>query len=46
VFDHWELMRDDATDPATKSGAIVVATRKRKGLSEEIPPLDRFMDKL
>lgn len=46
VFDHWELMRDDARDPTSKSGKIVVETRKRKGLSEDIPPLDRFLDKL
>ena len=46
MFDHWELMRDDAKDPTSKSGKIVVDTRKRKGLSEELPPLDRFLDKL
>jgi len=46
VFDHWELMRDDATEPTTRSGKIVAETRKRKGLSEDIPPLDRFLDKL
>ena len=46
VFDHWQLMPGDATDPTTKPGLVVVATRKRKNLSDELPPLDRFLDKL
>ena len=46
VFDHWEIMNGDAEDFTTKPGGIVQATRKRKGLSEELPPLDRFLDKL
>ncbi|XP_078350164.1 eukaryotic translation elongation factor 2-like [Oculina patagonica] len=46
VFDHWQTMQGDATDATTKPGAVVFATRKRKGLSEELPPLDRFLDKL
>ena len=29
-----------------KVADIVKAVRKRKGLSEEIPPLDKYMDKL
>ncbi|KAJ7371519.1 Elongation factor 2 [Desmophyllum pertusum] len=46
VFDHWQLMPGDATDPTSKPGLVVVATRKRKNLSDELPPLDRFLDKL
>ncbi|XP_072166752.1 eukaryotic translation elongation factor 2-like [Diadema setosum] len=46
VFDHWQLITDDPTDPSTKSGAIIANTRKRKGLSEGIPPLDKFLDKM
>ncbi|XP_071481605.1 translation elongation factor 2-like [Diadema antillarum] len=46
VFDHWQLITDDPTDTSTKSGAIIAATRKRKGLSEGIPPLDKFLDKM
>ncbi len=46
VFDHWQLMGGDSLDPTSKAGAIVCATRKRKGLSEAVPPLDRFYDRL
>jgi len=46
VFSHWQLVGGDPTDPASKSGSIVEATRKRKGLKLEVPPLDRFLDKL
>jgi len=45
VFDHWQVI---AGDPLAggKPAEIVTATRKRKGLALEIPPLDRFLDKL
>merc|ERR1719193_673175 len=46
VFDHWQVMNDDPLDPATKSGVIVTTTRARKGLSEAVPPLDKYFDKL
>merc|ERR1711881_670793 len=46
VFDHWQQMPDDPLDPATKSGIIVTDTRKRKGLALEVPPLDKYFDKL
>merc|ERR1712216_448971 len=46
VFDHWEEMSGNPHDPADKLGAIVKDVRVRKKLSEEIPPLDRYMDKL
>jgi len=46
VFDHWETLKGTVEDPKDKLYAIVMATRKRKGLAEEIPPLDRFFDKL
>ena len=46
VFDHWAEMNGDATDFSSKPGGVVQTTRKRKGLSEELPPLDRFLDKL
>lgn len=47
VFDHWQNMTSgDPYDPSTKTGGVVAATRKRKGLSETIPPLDKFLDKL
>jgi len=46
IFDHWELMDNNPLDKNTKSYEIVKITRKRKGLPEDIPPLDRFLDKL
>ncbi|XP_039270874.2 elongation factor 2-like [Styela clava] len=46
VFDHWSILPGDALDPASKPGKIVTDTRKRKGLSLEVPCLDRYLDKL
>ena len=46
VFDHWQQLPGDPTDPGSKPGLVVAATRKRKGLSENLPPLDRFLDTL
>ncbi len=46
VFDHWQLMPGDPLDETTKTGTIVKDTRKRKGLSEAIQSLDKFLDKL
>lgn len=46
VFDHWQAMPDDPIDPTTKSGAIVAGIRKRKALSEVVPPLDKYLDKM
>ncbi|KNE69095.1 elongation factor 2 [Allomyces macrogynus ATCC 38327] len=46
VFSHWQVMQGDATQAGTKVNDVVKATRKRKGLSEEVPALDRYYDKL
>ena len=46
VFDHWQLMPGSPLDPTSKVNSIVKAVRKRKGLVEEIPTLDRFLDRL
>lgn len=46
VFDHWQVVQGDPVDKSTKAYQIAMATRKRKGLEGEIPPLDRFFDKL
>jgi len=45
VFDHWQILPSDPLVPG-KGADIVKAIRKRKGLNEEIPPLDRYLDKL
>jgi len=46
VFDHWQILPGDPMDAGTKPFAIVKDIRKRKGLKEDIPPLDNFFDKL
>lgn len=46
VFDHWQTLTGDPLEEGSKSNAIVLGIRKRKGLQEGIPPLDRFLDKL
>jgi len=45
VFDHWETILTDPTDPASKAGVLVETIRKRKGLKPGIPTLDNFLDK-
>jgi len=47
VFDHWETLRD--SDPLTQStmaSKIVKDTRLRKGLSENVPDVSKYLDKL
>jgi elongation factor 2 len=45
VFDHWQLMNGVShEDP--KLIEKILSIRKRKGLKEEIPPMDRFIDRL
>lgn len=47
VFDHWDVLGGgNPLDPTTKSGALVVGIRKRKGLKENVPGLDNYYDKL
>lgn len=46
VFDHWQIMNGSPLDAASKTGIIVKGIRKRKGLAEEVPALDRYLDKL
>lgn len=45
-FDHWEKMNSDPLVEGSKCNETVLAIRKRKGVNEEIPPLDRYLDKL
>ncbi|PVZ98613.1 hypothetical protein BB558_005382 [Smittium angustum] len=45
VFDHWQLMNGNPLEPG-KVQEVVLGVRKRKGLAPEIPPLDRYLDKL
>ncbi|KAJ3334461.1 Elongation factor 2 [Gonapodya sp. JEL0774] len=46
VFDHWQILEGDPLAPGKKPYEVVRGIRKRKGLSEDVPPLDRYYDKL
>ncbi|KAI8082780.1 elongation factor 2 [Halteromyces radiatus] len=46
VFDHWQEMTGDPMEPGNKVSDIIAAVRKRKGLAESIPSLDKYYDKL
>jgi len=46
TFDHWETMNGDPFTAGNKVYELVRGTRKRKGLKEELPPLEDYLDKL
>jgi len=48
VFDHWEVVKGSPFEEGSKSRELVLTIRKRKQLSpsDDLPPLDRFYDKL
>ena len=47
MFDHWQLMDGgDFKDPDSRLGKVINGIRTRKGLAAELPPLDRYLDKL
>jgi elongation factor 2 len=46
VFDHWQIIQGDPLSGSGKPAEIIATTRKRKGIAIEVPPLDRFLDKL
>jgi hypothetical protein len=43
-FDHWQTMNGDPFTSGNKVFEIVKDTRKRKGLKDEMPPLDEYLD--
>jgi len=45
-FDHWQTIEQDPLSEGSLAHKIVMATRERKGLAQELPPLDRYLDKL
>jgi elongation factor 2 len=45
VFDHWRTLQADPLVPGTAK-EIVTATRRRKGMKDEVPTLDNFLDKM
>ena len=47
MFDHWQILDGgDFKDPTTKLGKIINNIRVRKNMVAELPPLDRYLDKL
>ncbi|KAG0169878.1 Elongation factor 2 [Apophysomyces sp. BC1034] len=46
VFDHWEQMSGNPLEPGNQVYTIVRNVRKRKGLVEDIPGLDKYYDKM
>jgi len=45
-FSHWDIVPGNPFDPNTLAGKYVKEVRKRKGLPENIPPLENYLDKL
>jgi len=47
MFDHWAMLdASDFRDNSAGLGKLVHAIRTRKGVVPEVPPLDRYLDKL
>jgi len=45
-FDHWEPMSGDPYESGNKTNQTVLNVRKRKGLSDGVPEISRYLDKL
>jgi elongation factor 2 len=46
VFDHWETINQDPLDNKSKAYTILMGIRKRKGLKQELPNINDYIDKL
>ncbi|KAF7592987.1 Elongation factor 2 [Aspergillus hancockii] len=47
VFDHWAVLPGGSPlDATTKPGQVVLESRKRKGLKEQVPGYENYYDKL
>lgn len=46
VFDHWQVLPGDPLDSLSMAATVVKETRKRKGLAESVPALEKYLDKL
>jgi len=46
IFSHWQVLQGDPLVAGNKAYDMVIAARKRKGLSDAVFELDRFLDKL
>jgi len=45
IFDHWKVVQGSPFEEG-KTREVIFATRKRKGLKQELPSLDEYLDKL
>jgi len=45
IFDHWKVVQGSPFEEG-KTREVIFATRKRKGLKQELPNLDEYLDKL
>eukprot|EP00008_Paramoeba_atlantica_P004122 CAMPEP_0201476162 /NCGR_PEP_ID=MMETSP0151_2-20130828/1436_1 /ASSEMBLY_ACC=CAM_ASM_000257 /TAXON_ID=200890 /ORGANISM="Paramoeba atlantica, Strain 621/1 / CCAP 1560/9" /LENGTH=831 /DNA_ID=CAMNT_0047856453 /DNA_START=97 /DNA_END=2592 /DNA_ORIENTATION=- len=45
-FDHWQVFPGNPLEANTMAATTVAAIRKRKGLKQEIPDLNEYLDKL
>lgn len=45
-FDHWKVINDDPLLEGSRSNKIILEVRKRKGMTVEVPSIEKFMDKL
>jgi elongation factor 2 len=45
MFDHWEMITDDPFQPSSIASVIMMGIRKRKGIKQEIPKLEDYVDK-
>ena len=46
VFDHWQILPGDPLDDMSMAGSVVLDTRRRKGLAQTVPTLDKYIDRL
>ena len=46
VFDHWETLTADPFNEGSMVNELVLTIRKRKGLKEEVPTAEAFIDRL
>jgi len=46
VFSHWETIASDPLEEGSMANKLVKEIRKRKGMTEEVPQPEAFLDKL
>ena len=46
IYSHYETIQSDVFDIESRAGKLVNEIRLRKGLKQQIPSLDNYIDKL